>query len=333
MATKVKDYYDALGVSRDADAKAIKAAFRKLARKHHPDVNPGDPGAEARFKEINEANEVLSDPEKRKKYDQYGHDWKQYEAWEKAGRPGAGPVGGGSPFGGADGSFNGGPQVEYQTVSPEDLEELFGGSDPFSDFFHTTFGRSGSTRASGRRPAAVRGEDVQGVAGISLEEAYTGAERTIELSAPTGTRKVQVKIPAGISDGARVRAAGQGGGGSGGGKAGDLFIRVKIRPHARFIREGDNLRVRVTVPLAIAILGGEIHVLTPKGTRVALKVPKESQNGKVLRLRGLGMPHLKGGGQGDLLAEVSVDLPLPPDPELQSWAEKAAEKAADKANG
>src|SRR4030088_2662161 len=149
MATKVKDYYDVLGVSRDADAKAIKSAFRKLARKHHPDVNPSDPGAEARFKEINEANEVLSDPEKRKQYDQYGHDWKQYEAWEKAGRPGAGPFGRGtSPFGGADSSFKGGPQVEYQTVSPEDLEELFGGADPFSDFFHTTFGRSGSTRSS-----------------------------------------------------------------------------------------------------------------------------------------------------------------------------------------
>jgi DnaJ-class molecular chaperone len=334
MATTVKDYYDVLGVSRDADPKAIKSAYRKLARKHHPDVNPGDPGAEARFKEINEANEVLSDPEKRKKYDQYGHNWQQYEAWEKAGRPGPNPFGGGSPFGGsspfggAGPSFNGGPQVEYQTVSPEDLEELFGGADPFSDFFHTTFGRSGSTRSSSRRPAARRGEDVEGVAEISLEEAYTGTERTIELAAPSGTRKVQVKIPAGITDGARVRAAGQGGGGSGGGKAGDLFIRVKIRPHARFTREGDNLRVRVTVPLAIAIVGGEVHVPTPKGTRVALKVPKETQNGKVLRLRGLGMPHLKGGGHGDLLAEVFVELPLPPDPELKSWAEKAAEKVS-----
>src|ERR1700716_3502249 len=175
MAAKIKDYYDVLGVSRDADAKAIKSAFRKLARKHHPDVNPGDPGAEARFKEINESNEVLSDPEKRKKYDQYGHNWQQYEAWEKAGRPGPNPFGGGSPFGGsspfggAGPSFNGGPQVEYQTVSPEDLEELFGGADPFSDFFHTTFGRSGSTRSSSRRPAARRGEDVEGVAAISLE--------------------------------------------------------------------------------------------------------------------------------------------------------------------
>jgi DnaJ-class molecular chaperone len=327
MATRVRDYYDVLGVGRDADAKAIKSAFRKLARKHHPDVNPGDPGAEARFKEINEANEVLSDPEKRKKYDEFGPDWQKYDAWEKAGRPGGSPFGGGaSPFGGGT-SFNGGPQVEYQTVSPEDLEELFGGADPFSDFFQTTFGRTGSTRSSGRRAPARRGEDVEGVAEISLEEAYSGTERTIELSAPGGTRKVEVKIPAGITNGARVRAAGQGGGGSGGAKAGDLFIRVKIRPHPRFTREGDNLRVKVTVPLAVAIVGGEVHVPTLKGTRVALKVPKETANGKVLRLRGLGMPHLKGGGQGDLLAEVFVELPLPPDPELKSWAEKAVGKA------
>jgi curved DNA-binding protein len=321
MATTFKDYYDALGVPRSASPKEIKNAFRKLARKHHPDVNPGDASAEARFKEINEANEVLSDPEKRKKYDEYGPDWQRYEAWEKAGRPGANPFAAGGP-GGA------GPQVQYQTMSPEDLEELFGGTDPFSDFFHTAFGRTGGT-STGRRPAARRGGDVEGVAEITLEEAYTGTDRTIELVTPSGTRKVQVKIPPGIADGARVRAAGQGGAGTGGGAPGNLFIRVHIRPHARFSREGDSLRLKVQVPLRVCIVGGQVQVPTPRGTQVSLKVPKETQNGKILRLRGLGMPHLRGDGHGDLLAEVFVMLPLPPDPELKSWAEKAQDGQSD----
>ena len=315
MATTYKDYYDVLGVPRSASAKEIKTAFRKLARKHHPDVNPGDASAEARFKEINEANEVLSDPEKRKKYDEFGPEWERYEAWEKAGRPGANPFAAGGP-GGA------GPQVQYQTVSPEELEELFGGANPFSDFFHSTFGRTGGA-STGRRPAARRGEDIEGVAEITLEEAYSGTNRTIELATPSGMRKVQVKIPAGIADGARVRAAGQGGAGSGGGASGHLFIRVHIRPHPRFTREGDNLRLKVPVPLRVCIAGGQVEVPTPKSKQVSLKVPKETQNGKILRLRGLGMPHLRGGGHGDLLAEVSVVLPLPPDPELKRWADKA----------
>lgn len=321
MATTFKDYYDLLGVPRSASAKEIKTAFRKLARKHHPDVNPGDAAAEARFKEINEANEVLSDPEKRKKYDEFGPEWERYEAWEKAGRPGGNPFAAGAP-GGA------GPQVQYQTVSPEELEELFGGTDPFSDFFHTAFGRTGGA-STGRRPAARRGEDVEGVAEVTLEEAYSGTNRTIELATPSGTRKVQVKIPPGIADGARVRAAGQGGAGSGGGASGHLFIRVHIRPHSRFTREGDNLRQRVPVPLRVCIAGGQVEVPTPKGKQVSLNVPKETQNGKILRLRGLGMPHLRGGGHGDLLAEVSVVVPLPPDPELKHWAEKAQEGQAD----
>ena len=232
-------------------------------------------------------------------------------------------MGGNNPFGG---NASDGPRVQYQTMSTDDIEELFGGADPFSDFFHTTFGRS-SGGSSGRRAVARKGEDVEGVAEISLEEAYSGTERTIELAGPTGTRKVQVKIPAGISDGARVRAAGQGGSGTAGGRAGDLFIRVRVRPDRVFTREADNVRVKVHVPLHIAIAGGEVHVPTPKGTRVSLKVPKETQNGKLLRLRGLGMPHLKGGGHGDLVAEVSVELPLPPDPELKQWAEAQAQDA------
>ena len=169
MATTFKDYYEILGVPKSATEKDIKAAFRKLARKYHPDVNPNDKSAEDRFKEINEANEVLGDPEKRKKYDELGPQWQQYEAWERAGKPGPNP-------------FGGGGGVEYRTVSPEDLEELFGSDDPFSSFFHDVFGRSAA--GSRRQPVSRRGDDVEGDVTISLAEAYTGCTRTIELSTP-----------------------------------------------------------------------------------------------------------------------------------------------------
>jgi curved DNA-binding protein len=326
MATAYKDYYEVLGVPKGASQKDIKSAFRKLARKHHPDLNPKDPQAEVKFKELNEANEVLSDPEKRKKYDEYGPQYAQYEAWEKAGRPGPGPFG----FGG--GAQGGGPQVEYRTVTPEELEQMFGGADPFSDFFHDMFGRTGRTTAGGSpgsRAVRRRGENVEGEVSISLEEAFTGTSRTVELSGETGSRKVEVKIPAGIHDGARVRAAGQGTPGIGGGKAGDLFIRVRIRPHPRFTRVGDDIRTIVDVPLDLALLGGEVEVPTLKGGRVSLKVPPETQNGRVLRLRGLGMPRLRGGGHGDLLAEVRVKLPVPLTPELKEWAEGLRRPAAE----
>jgi curved DNA-binding protein len=318
MATTFKDYYEVLGVPRKATQKDIKSAFRKLARKYHPDVNPNDPTAESKFKEINEANEVLSDPAKRKRYDELGPEWETYEAWEKAGRPGPSPFGGGRRSAGAGG---GGPSVEYRTVSPEDLEELFGGASPFSDFFHDSFGRYEGT-TGGRRAPSLKGEDVEGETGISLEEAFTGTTRTVEVMTPDGTRRVQVNIPPGIKDGARVRAAGQGNAGTGGGKPGDLYIGVHIQPHPVFAREGDNIRVQVPVPLATALLGGEVEVPTPGGKRVKLTVPPESQNGRVLRLRGLGMPKLKGGGSGDLLAEVDVRLPVPMDTETKIWAER-----------
>jgi len=319
MATKFKDYYEVLGVPRTATEKDIKTAFRKLARKHHPDLNPGDAGAESRFKELNEANEVLSDPAKRKKYDELGPEWERYEAWERAGRPGQNPFGAG----------RGGPQVEYRTVTPEELEEMFGRADPFSDFFYTVFGSGGANPGPQRqRAVARRGDDVQGEVTISLDEAGAGTTRTVEMTGDTGTRKVEVTIPAGIRDGARVRAAGQGGRGRAGGAHGDLYMRVNVRPHPAFAREDDNLRTRVEVPLAVAVVGGEVEVKTLAGKRVSLRIPAETQNGKVLRLRGLGMPRLKGGGAGDLLAEVSIQLPTPVPPELREWAEGAARPAA-----
>jgi DnaJ-class molecular chaperone len=321
MATAHTDYYDVLGVPRTASAKEIKSAFRKLARKYHPDVNTGDASAENRFKQVNQANEVLSDPEKRKKYDELGPDWEHYDAWEKAGRPRQAPFG-----------ARGGSGARYRTVSPEEFADLFGGGqgsgsrfspnqgfsvegiDSLNDLFGGMFG------APGRGASPLRGQDIEGEAEISLEEAYRGTTRTVELPSNTGTRKVEVKIPAGISDGARVRVKGQGPAGAAGGAAGDLFIRVNVRAHPRFEREGSNVRVPVKVPLRTAIAGGEVEVETPAGKRVNLKVPPQSQNGKVLRMRGLGMPHLRGDGHGDLLAEIQVELPLPPDPELKRWA-------------
>ena len=332
MATTFKDYYATLGVARTASEKEIHSAFRKLARQHHPDVNQGDKGAEQRFKEINEAHEVLGDPEKRKKYDELGPRWQEYEAWERAGKPGPNPFGGAGP----GGSF------EYRTVSPEELQDLFGDSAPFSDFFQTFFGGGfGGTGASGARtrfqtprarsrPIARRGEDVEGEVGISLEEAHGGVSRTVEIAGEDGTtRRVEVRIPAGIHDGARVRAAGQGARGSGGGGAGDLFIRVRIHPHGVFTRQGDNVLITVDVPLHVAVAGGTVGVPTPRGTTAQLTVQPGTQNGAKLRLRGLGMPRLRGGDSGDLIAELSVRLPAPPPAELVEWAQRASEAASD----
>lgn len=327
VATTFQDYYAILGVPRTASQKEIKAAFRKLARKHHPDLNQGDSSAERRFKEVNEANEVLSDPEKRRKYDELGPRWREYEAWEQAGKPGASPFGG-SPFGGGRGGPNGGPQVEYRTVSPEELEGMFGDADPFSDFFYSMFGQSagpaqrGGGRSRTRSAPPRRGQDVQGSTEITLEEAYTGTTRTLEIVDETGrTRRLEVRIPAGVADGARVRAAGQGGQGSAGASAGDLFVTVAIRPHPRFTREGDNLRTAVEVPLDTALLGGEVALPTLRGTTAQLRVAPATPNGARLRLRGLGMPKLRGGGHGDLIAEVSVRMPAQLTPEARKLAE------------
>jgi DnaJ-class molecular chaperone len=317
MATTFKDYYAILGVPRTATDKEIRAAFRKLARKHHPDVNQGDKSAEDRFKEINEANEVLGDPEKRKKYDELGPRWQEYEQWERAGRPGPNP-------------FSGGDQFGYRTVSPDELEGMFGSRAPFSDFFQQFFGGEPDLGgpARGRRRVARRGQDVEGDAEISLDEAYTGSTLTVDMSSAEGPRRVEVKIPAGIHEGARVRATGQGSPGRGGGPRGDLFIRVHIRPHRVFTRTGSDLAVRVPTPLATAIAGGTVQVPTLRGTTAQLSIPPGTQNGARLRLRGLGMPHLHGEGAGDLLATVDVRLPQPPPEELVAWA-RAQQPPAD----
>ena len=307
MAVDYKDYYKILGVSKNADQKEVRQAYRKLARKYHPDVNPGDTASEENFKEMNEANEVLSDPEKRKKYDEMSTYYQQYGQWPGAG--GSGGTGGATRDGGA---YGGGQQRQYRPVNEEDLHDIFGDQSPFSDFFETYFSGSHAPNGrtapgSGRRQQA--GQDVEAGVEVSLEEAYKGTTRAFELTEPDATtRRLEVKIPAGVDEGSRIRIAGQGGQGTAG--RGDLYLRVHMLPNAEFTREGDDLRTHIDVPLAIAMLGGETHVATPDGRRLMLRIPSETSNGRVFRLRGQGMAHL---GQpehhGDLFAEVTVVLP------------------------
>src|SRR6266702_94353 len=305
MAVDYKDYYNILGIDKTTTEKEIRQAYRKLARQHHPDVNPGDKNAEEKFKEINEANEVLSDPEKRKKYDELSSYYEQY-----------GRVPG--DFGAQPGAGGGGYQ--YRTMSEQDLEDLFGDQSPFSDFFESLFGGGfttdmggGRTRTSGRtRQRAQRatvGQDVESTVDVTLAEAYQGATRVFELTEPDGsTRRLEVKIPAGVDEGSRIRVAGQGIPGTAG--RGDLYLRVHMVPDARFTREGDDVRTQVDVPLATAMLGGEVQVPTPDGRRLMLRIPAETANGQSFRLRGQGMPHLgQPDRRGDLYAEVTVVLP------------------------
>jgi curved DNA-binding protein len=309
-----KDYYQALGVSKTATDKEIKQAFRKLARKLHPDVNPGDKSAEARFKEINEAHEVLGDPEKRRKYDELGANWRMYEQAQQQGQgfPGAGPFGGGGPGGW---TVNvGGPGGGYRTVTPEEMQDLFGDQDPFSDFFRTFFGGGGGSREGGRARGAraqrtQKGRDIEHGVDLTLEEAYHGATRRVSIKEGGHTRSVDVRIPAGVKDGSRVRAAGEGAAGSNGGAAGDLYLRVHVTPHPVFERRGNDLHAKVSVPVTTAVLGGEAQVPTVSGS-VRLKIPEQTQNGQVFRLKGHGMPQIGTPDQrGDLYATVDVQMP------------------------
>jgi DnaJ-class molecular chaperone len=310
-----EDYYATLGVPKTASEKEIRSAYRKLARQFHPDVNPGKPEAEQTFKRINEAYEVLSDPDKRKKYDQLGARWKEYESWQRA-QAAAGAQG--QPQQAYDWSDfatqtgPGGERYEYRTASAEDLQDLFGEEQPFSDFFDTFFaGREGSRGGGRRAPRPRHGADLEYPLEITLAEAYTGTTRTLELQTADGqTRRVEVRIPAGVRDGSRVRVAGQGAPGRAGGRSGDLYLVTAIAPDPRFDRDGDDLRTRVSAPLSTMILGGEVRVPTPDGRRLALKIPPGTQDGKLFRLRGQGMPHVgQPDRKGDLHAEVHVRLP------------------------
>ncbi|RLT40582.1 MAG: J domain-containing protein [Chloroflexi bacterium] len=316
------DFYSTLGVKRDASEKDIRSAYRRLARQHHPDVNPGKPEAEERFKAVNAAYEVLSDPAKRQKYDQYGDQWQHAEEIEAMRRQRAGAAyGHGGPRGpgGASFSFDG------------DLSDLFsgrGGAAAGAGMFDSLFRRGGGQQ---------RGQDIEHGVRLTLEEVYAGTTRTVELRGPGelcatcggagqlagatchacrgtgsmgGTRRVEVRIPAGVADGARIRVAGKGSPGAGGGAPGDLFLRVQVSAHPVFERRGDDVHVTVNVPVADAALGGEVRVPTLKGRALALRVPAGTQSGRVLRLAGRGMPRATG-GFGDLFASVRLVLPDP----------------------
>ncbi len=284
---KTKDFYEILGVSRSSSQKEIQSAFRKLARKLHPDVNPGDREAEQRFKEISEAHDVLSDPQKRKLYDRYGANW------QAAANAGVNPDQAG-PFGTG--------RAGYQRVDTSTLEDLLGGvggsRGGFGDIFSSIFGGRGG---SANQAAA----ESEGTIEVTLQEAFNGTAR--QVVTPDG-RRLEVKVPPGVQDGTVLRLP-------------RLRARVKVAADSLFDREGKDLRVPINVPLATALLGGEVDVPTLKGTRVKLNVPAETQNGTRLRLRGLGMPDPKGGAAGDLYAEVRVRLPLPMDERTRRWAE------------
>jgi molecular chaperone DnaJ len=308
-----KNYYDILGIKKDATDKDIKQAYRRLARKHHPDVNPGDKSAEAKFKEINAAYEVLSDKEKRQKYDKYGDKWQYANQFEQAQQQ----------------------QSQYRQQSPDGSTSYHFGGDigGMDSIFEELFG-SGRARGSSRRSQSRRGQDLESPIEVTLEEAYSGTSRMINLqseepcTACGGTGRIQnlpcsvcrgtgvtpninrleVKIPAGVTTGSRVRVSGKGQPGYGGGASGDLYLNITVSPHSTFERQGDDLSIDIPVPLTVAVLGGEVQVPTPKG-KLALKIPPETQNGRVFRLAGQGMPHLGKSTRGDLKAKVNVILP------------------------
>jgi len=291
-----KDYYQILDIPRDADEKDIRRAYRRLARKWHPDVNPNDPAAEEKFKDISEAYEVLSDADKRSKYDRVGREWQRYQ---QAGTPG------GFDWGPWTQAAPGGQGVQYTYATTEDLKDLFGGAG-FSDFFETLFGGGTPGRSGSRRSAPTQlGHDAEHPVQVTLAEAYHGAKRTLTKEG----RPLEVQIPPGVRTGSKVRLRGEGVRGRGGGAAGDLYLVVEVQADPRFERRGNDIYTDVEIPLVTAVLGGEIQVPTITG-EVALKVPPETQNGRCFRLRGKGMPQLKKPAEhGDQFVTVTVRVP------------------------
>lgn len=318
-----KDYYKVLGVAKNASVDDIKKAFRKLARKYHPDVNPGDKRSEEKFKEINEAYEVLSDAEKRRKYDTLGPNWQdQFGFSSAAGRRSS--------------NFRGSP-LNYDSSSG------------FSDFFEALFGRP--TTATRRT-----GEDIEQRVEVTLQEAYAGGLRTFNIQSTEacpicrGTRvvagkscvncgglgmiahskRIQVKIPAGVDNGSKIRVAGEGQPGSGGGPRGDLYLVISVKPDQLYERKGDDLYVDIDVDLIAAILGGEVPVPTPDGRKLVLTIPPETQNGRLFRLVNKGMPRLRSEGNGNLFARVKVVLPMGLTDDERSLFEQLARSRAAK---
>jgi curved DNA-binding protein len=298
------DYYKVLGVNKNATADAIKTAYRKLARKHHPDLNPNDKEANKKFQQINEANEVLSDPEKRKKYDQYGKDWQHAEAFEKAQQEGGSrgrrrSAQSSQGFGGEEGSFGGFSAQGDEWHSSDDSG--------FSDFFESLFGRATGRSSQGSQgsQAKFRGQDYQAELEISLADAATTHQRVLTIDG----KNIRITIPAGVENGQVIKLKGHGAPGTGGGPAGDLYITFSIADDARWTREGNDLHMKAELDLYTALLGGDLTVDTLTG-KVKLKIKPETPNGNVVRLKGKGFPVYKQEGQsGDLYVTLEVKLP------------------------
>ncbi len=274
------DYYKVLGVAKNADDAEIKKAYRKLARKYHPDVNPNDAGAKKKFQEINEANEVLSDPEKRKKYDQYGKDWQHAEQFEQARQS---------------------QRQQRPQYSSRDQEQ-FDESD-FSDFFSTMFG--GARQQTGRSQTKFKGQDYNAELKLELQDVYITDKRTLTVNG----KNIRLTIPAGVENGQTIKIAGHGAPGINGGPNGDLYITFNISNHSQFKRDGDNLHTSVNLPLYTAVLGGELTIDT-LGGKLKLKVPAETQNNTKVKLKGKGFPvYKKEGHYGDLYVTYQIQIP------------------------
>ncbi len=287
-----KDYYKSLGVAKTATSAEIKKAFRTLAKKYHPDKAKGDKAAEEKFKDVNEANEVLSDPVKRKKYDQFGSDWKHYE--ETGAKPG-----------GFDWSKYANEQSnQSQQRSSRGSSSAFT-DDGVNDLFETLFGQQSGQRRGGRRNIPSNGQDLETETILSLDEVYHGTTRTIQLNGQT----IKVTIKPGVADQQTLRVPGKGGAGSNGGSNGDLYITIKIAPHSDFQQRGNDLHCDLPVELYTALLGGKTQIKTIKGM-VTVNIPKGTPNGKELRLVGLGMPVYAGKNEfGNLMVKVHIVLP------------------------
>ena len=307
-----RDYYATLGVAKTATAKEIKQTYRKLARKFHPDVNPSDKTAETRFKELNEAYEVLGEPENRKKYDELGANWRLYEQRQQAGQA---PPGAGWPFGGGRWTVDFGSGPGGFRFAQQDTDGSFAEEDPFSDFFQAFFrGVSHEPGAryqrAGRTGGRRRGRDIEQPIELSLEEAFEGVTRRLSIKVSGHARTVDVRIPPGVAHGSRVRVASEGELGVGGAASGDLYLGVHVTPHPTFERKGLDLHVRILVPVTTTILGGGVTVPRIRGRPLQLKIPEMTQQGQVFRLKGQGMPIIgKPGERGDLYATVNVQMP------------------------
>ena len=274
------DYYKILGIGRNASEKDIKKAYRKLARKYHPDLNPNDKTAEKKFKEVNEANEVLSNPKNRKKYNQYGKDWKHAEEFEKAKQ-----------------------QQQYQRTTRQGTSGNFSGQD-YSDFFESMFG--GASPKSGRDAIKFRGQDYNAELHLDLKDVYKTHKRTLTIDG----KNIRLTIPAGVKNGQVIKIKGHGAKGINSGPSGDLYIKFSILNHSKFQRDNDNLHVTIDLSLYKAMLGGDITIDTFDG-KVKLKIKPETQSGAKVKLKGKGFPKYKKDGQfGDLYVSYRIKVPI-----------------------